>query len=72
MLHRTGALMQYRLVYDVLDEGPPWFGAAIAILLLLFAVACFLEILERVRGRRRLRPMIKNSFPKSKPKLGQA
>src|SRR5947207_13467760 len=51
-LHRTGALMQYRLVYDVLHAGPPWLGVVFAIIPLLLAVACFLEILERVRGRR--------------------
>jgi hypothetical protein len=44
--------MQYRLAYDVLNDGPPWFGLAFASLLLLFAVAPLLEILERVCGRR--------------------
>jgi hypothetical protein len=41
--------MQYALVYDVMNAGPPWFGVAFAIILLLAAVASFLEILERVR-----------------------
>src|SRR4051812_29131230 len=43
--------MQYRLVYDVLKDGPPWFGAAFAIFLLILAVACFLETVVRVRGK---------------------
>jgi len=44
--------MQYRFVYDVLNDGPPWLGVAFAVVPLLLAVACVLEILQRVRGRR--------------------
>ena len=44
--------MQYRLAYDVLNDGPPWLGVAFAILLFLFAVAFFLEIVERISGKR--------------------
>jgi hypothetical protein len=43
--------MQYRLVYDVLNDGPPWGGVVSFILLLLFATASLLEIVARVRGR---------------------
>jgi len=44
--------MSYRLVYDVLNDGPPWFGAAIATVVILLSVASFLEVRERMRGRR--------------------
>jgi hypothetical protein len=44
--------MQYRLVYDVLNDGPPWLGVFFAVLAFLFAAACFLEIRERLRGKR--------------------
>jgi hypothetical protein len=47
-----GARMEYRLVYDVRNDGHPWFGVAFAIVPLLLAVACFLEVLQRVRGKR--------------------
>jgi hypothetical protein len=43
--------MQYRLVYDVLNDGPPWWGVAWVVVLLLFASASFLEIVARVRGK---------------------
>jgi hypothetical protein len=49
-------MLQYRLVYDVLNDGPPWFGVVFALVPLLLAVVCFLEILRRVRGRQ-LSPM---------------
>ena len=47
-----GARMKYRLVYDVMNDGLPWFGVVLAIVPLLLALACCLEIVERVRGRR--------------------
>ena len=47
----ANALMQYRLVYDVLNDGFPWWGLFWVTLLLLFAGAIFLEIVERVHGK---------------------
>jgi hypothetical protein len=51
--------LQYRLEYDVLNEGSPWgvflsIGMLIAGTALLLALAIFLEIVERVQGRRRV------------------
>src|SRR4051812_10333821 len=43
--------MRYRLVYDVQNDGPPWWGVVWVILLLLFASAAVLEIVELRRGR---------------------
>jgi hypothetical protein len=43
--------MQYRLVYDVLNDGFPWFGVVFATVPLLLAVASFLEILKRVQRK---------------------
>ncbi len=43
--------MQYRLVYDVLNDGFPWFGVVFATVPLLLAVASLLEILQRVRRK---------------------
>jgi len=45
--------MRYHLVYDVANDGPPWLGVAFAVLVLLPAVACLLEIINCVRGGRR-------------------
>ncbi len=42
--------MHYHLVYDVLNDGFPWFGIAFAVLLSLFTFACLIEIRERLRG----------------------
>jgi hypothetical protein len=44
--------MQYRLVYDVLNDGPPWLSVFFAILAFLFAAACFLVIRERLLDKR--------------------
>jgi hypothetical protein len=46
--------MQYRLVYDVLNDGFPWFGVAFTVVPLLLAIACGLEMLERIRGKARV------------------
>ena len=43
--------MQYRLVYDVLNDRFPWFGVWFATVPLLGAIACILEIVERLRGK---------------------
>ena len=44
--------MQYRVVYDVLNDSFPWFGVVFAFIPLLLATALFLEFLERVRGNK--------------------
>jgi hypothetical protein len=46
--------MSYHVVYDVMNDGFPWFGVALAIVPLLLALVCCLEIVERLRGRRYL------------------
>ena len=43
--------MQYRLVYDVLNDRFPWFGVWFASVPLLCAIVCILEIVERLRGK---------------------
>jgi hypothetical protein len=45
--------MQYRVVYDVLNDGFPWFAVAFTVVPLLIAIACILEI---IRGVRRKQP----------------
>ena len=44
--------MHYLVVYDVLNDGFPWFGVFFAVVPLLLAVAFVLEFLERVRGKK--------------------
>jgi hypothetical protein len=44
--------MKYRLVYDVMNDGFPWFGVMLTIVPLLLALAYCLEIGERLRDRR--------------------
>lgn len=43
--------MNYHLVYDVRNDGLPWFGIALVGIMLLSTVACMLEIRERLRGK---------------------
>ena len=50
-VNRAGATMPYRPVYDVLNDGPPWWGLVWVILPLLFACMAFLEIVQRLRGK---------------------
>jgi hypothetical protein len=56
--------VKYRLVYDVLDDGFPWFGAAFAAVPLLLAIVHVLEIRERVRGLPRgPAPRVRGTIP---------
>lgn len=52
LFHPKVPPMQYRLVYDVLNDGPPWLGVVFVVVPLLLAAACFLEILERLKRLR--------------------
>src|SRR5262249_41903619 len=46
-----GGLMQYRVVYDVLNDGFPWLAVAFTVVPFLLAIACILEIVRRVRRK---------------------
>jgi hypothetical protein len=49
---RAVTIMQYRLVYDVMNDSElPWFGLALIVILSLLSIVCILEIIARIRAK---------------------